>query len=293
MLKPFIFLSFLFLALPFFLPAQQANHIINQDSSLHSLLSNPNLSRDSILQSLLTENQLLNSGGKPVALSIEPRKQKSKEAIFYLLAGLLLFLAISRYLYSRYFSNLFRVFFNTSLRQSQLTDQLLQAKFPSLLFNFFFITSGGLFIYFLLLQNGWNREQMNWVKAGACILLLGLVYGIKFWVLKFTGWITGYRNVTNTYIFIFFLINKILGIFLVPFVILLALADISLVNPSILIALIIIGFFVLLRFIRSYSLIQTQLKISKLHFFLYIAGVEILPLLLIYKGLVILLNKNL
>ena len=64
--------------------------------------------------------------------------------MFYLIAGIVLLLAFFKYFNSRYFTNLFRVFFNTSLRQSQLTDQLLQAKLPSLLFNLFFILSGGI-----------------------------------------------------------------------------------------------------------------------------------------------------
>jgi hypothetical protein len=60
-----------------------------------------------------------------------------------------------------------------------------------------------------------------------------------------------------------------------------------------LISLMSIAIFLLLRFFRSYGLIQNQLKISKFHFFLYIIGLEILPLLLIYKGLMVYLTKNL
>jgi hypothetical protein len=40
-------------------------------------------------------------------------------------------------------------------------------------------------------------------------------------------------------------------------------------------------------------LLQNQLKISHFQFFLYIIGIEIMPLLLIYKGLMILLSNNL
>ena len=289
-MKRLIFLSFLILALPYLSAAQNADSIgLIKDSFHYSPLLKPVLAWDSILMG----NKLLNSSGEPVALTVKPKKENGMERVFYLLTGLLLFLASLRYFYSRYFSNLFRVFFNTSLRQSQLTDQLLQAKFPSLLFNLFFLFSGGLFIYFLLMHYGWIREKFSWTMIGGCIVFPGVVYFFKYCLLKFTGWVTGYREETNTYIFIFFLINKILGIFLVPFIILLAFADISLVNPSIVAALVIIGFFLLLRFIRSYSLLQNRVKVSRFHFFLYILGVEILPLLLISKGLVILLNKNL
>jgi len=56
------------------------------------------------------------------------------------------------------------------------------------------------------------------------------------------------------------------------------------------ISLLMIGLLLLLRFFRSHGLLQKQLKVSGFHFFLYIAGTEILPLLLIYKGLLILVS---
>ena len=127
---------------------------------------------------------------------------------------------------------------------------------------------------------------------GSSIGILGFIYFIKFCMLRFTGWLTGFREETKTYIFIFFLINKIIGIFLVPFIILMAFADMEIVKASILIALVITGLLILMRFFRSFGLLQNQLKVSSFHFLLYIMGIEILPLLLIYKALVILLNKN-
>jgi len=49
----------------------------------------------------------------------------------------------------------------------------------------------------------------------------------------------------------------------------------------------------LMRFFRSYGLIESSMKINRFHFFLYIIGVEVLPLFLIYRAATILLNKNL
>ncbi|MGF2411592.1 MAG: DUF4271 domain-containing protein, partial [Ferruginibacter sp.] len=133
----------------------------------------------------------------------------------------------------------------------------------------------------------------KWIMIGACILILGLIYIAKFSTLKFTGWVTGYREATDAYIFIIFLICKIIGILLIPFTVFMAFADPAVAITSALISLFIIGFLLLLRFFRSYGLLQNQLKVSRFHFFLYIAGVEVIPLLLIYKGLLLLLTKNL
>ena len=143
---------------------------------------------------------------------------------------------------------MFRVFFNTSLRQSQLTDQLLQAKLPSLLFNLFFVLSGALYVYIILRHYQMIPDENNRVLFFSSVIIVGLIYLVKFCTLKFTGWITGLTEVTNTYVFIIFLINKIIGIFLVPFIVILSFADLAIVKIAVLISLMSIGVFLLLRF---------------------------------------------
>ena len=239
------------------------------------------------------KNKLLNIDAAPVSFAVQFKKLRSKDDLFYLIAVIVLILGFLKYFYKRYFANLFRVFFNSSLRQNQLTDQLLQAKLPSLLFNLFFVISAGLYVYILLSWSHLISDDNKWILIFSSIALVGLIYFIKFCTLKFTGWITGLTEVTNTYIFVTFLINKIIGIFLVPFIIILSFSDTAIVKIAALISLMSIGIFVLLRFFRSYGLLQNQLKISKFHFMLYITGIEILPLLLIYKGLMLYLSKML
>jgi len=276
--------------------AQNADSVIIQiDSSQKSVQTDsvsfaPVISKRPVFQ---LRNKLLNSNAEPVSMSVQFKKTDNKDAFFYLVTGLLLLLAFFKYFYNRYFTNLFRVFFNTSLRQSQLTDQLLQAKLPSLLFNIFFIISGGIYLYILLLLYQRINADNNWIMILTSIALLGSIYLIKFFTLKFTGWVTGLKEITNTYIFVIFLINKIIGIFLVPFIIIFSFSDTAIVKIAIIISLMSIGILLLLRFFRSYGLLQNQLKISRFHFILYILGIELLPLLLIYKGLMIYLSKNL
>ncbi|MEP7256324.1 MAG: DUF4271 domain-containing protein [Ferruginibacter sp.] len=247
----------------------------------------------SIRPAFKLQNKLLNTDATPVSVSVQLKKGTDKDSLFYLITGIVLLLAFCKYLYSRYFTNLFRVFFNTSLRQSQLTDQLLQAKLPSLVFNLFFVISGGVYLYILLIHYHVINEENKWLMILSSIALLGLIYLVKFCTLKFTGWVTGLTDITNIYAFVIFLINKIIGIFLVPFIVILSFSDVEIVKIAGIISLMSIGIFLLLRFFRSYGLLQNQLKISRFHFILYIAGIELLPLLLIYKGLMVYLSKNL
>lgn len=251
------------------------------------------IATDSALNKILGKNIFLNSKGKPQAFIQSTRKPVSKDEVFFALAFIVLLFAILKVLYPRYFSNLFRVFFNTSLRQSQLTDQLLQAKLPSLFYNIFFILIGGWYLYLLLNFFGKTGNELNWQVLLTCAGGLITIYLAKFAILKFTGWITGFKQEADTYIFITFLINKIVAICLVPLIIIMAFSDRQLVDIAIVVSFIIIVLMVLMRFIRSYSLLQNRLKISRFHFFIYIVGIEIIPLLVIYKLALIFVSKNL
>ena len=244
------------------------------------------------IQGVIKENTLLSPSATPVSMVIKTRNLAARDNIFYLILIITAFLAFFRFFYTRYFNNLFRVFFNASLRQSQLTDQLLQAKLQSLFFNIVFILSGGTYVYLLLIYYNWVTPGSFWMTVLYCIASLAVIYIVKFISLKFTGWLTGYREVTNTYIFIIFLVNKILGILLLPFIILMAFSSSALVTGAVITSLLLTSLMFLLRFFRSYGLLEHQLKISRYHFFMYVLGVEIIPLLLIYKGLVLLLSKN-
>jgi hypothetical protein len=244
------------------------------------------------LEDILRDNMFITID-KPGPDRVKVKHHKNKDIIFYCIVGVLLFLGILKTTYARYFNNIFRVFFNTSLRQNQLTDQLLQAKLPSLMFNLFFIITAALYIYLLLNHFGKIDATRDWGVLMICMLCLMIIYMVKFCTLKFTGWVSGYEKEADIYIFIIFLINKIIGIFMVPVILVMAFSSMGFVKAVLLISYVIIGFMLLMRFFRSYGLLQDSLKINRFHFLLYVVGVEILPLFLIYRAAVILCSKNL
>ncbi len=287
-LKPVVLIIFiLFIRMGLF--AQGADSVLTAVDSSAKTVKQGYVQKVSVF---LNEDRFLNTKDEPVSMKNELRqKAVTQDVFFYLIAFLVLLLAFFKFFYAKYFNNLFRVFFNTSLRQSQLTDQLLQAKLPSLFFNVFFTMTAGLYIYFLLKHFGLLKNENVYYFIFLSFVSTVLIYFVKFITLKFTGWIVGYKDVTDTYIFIVFLINKILGIFLLPFVVVMAFAKSPLADPAVYISLILIGLMFLLRFFRSYGILQHRIKVSRFHFIIYLTGIEILPLLLIYKALMILLGK--
>jgi Domain of unknown function (DUF4271) len=246
----------------------------------------------SLLQKLIDDNQYLSSQKTPVLNIISYKKNENTAFPFYIMLGIVCFLAIIKFLYSRYFITLFKVFLNTSLKQSQLTDQLLQAKLPSLLYNILFVTVSGIYIYTLLNYYGLKTNYNDSILIGLSILAITIIYLCKYSSLKLTGWVTGNIEVTNSYAFIIFLINKIIGITLIPLLIIISFAKPDIAYAAVISSFLLIAFMFLLRFFRSYGALQHKLKISRFHFFIYIIGVEVLPLLVCYKALALFLSKN-
>lgn len=235
------------------------------------------------VRSELQKNDWFKSVSIPSTVQILERRIKDTDWIFYLFCGLLFILASLRILFNKYFNDLFRVFFNTSMRQRQIREQLQQAPLPSLLFNIFFVISGGIFIFFLLEHFNARIPLNRWIVIGLCIVGLAVIYLGKVLSLKLIGWVFGWEKGVETYLFIVFLVNKIIGILLLPFTVLLAFSPASFQNIIVTAALIGLLAVYMYRFIRAYASIRNELRISQLQFFLYICAFEVVPVLLIYR----------
>lgn len=280
--KAFLIATFLFFIVSLYSSAQVVNAPQPTTPATESLKQPTNN-----YNNLLDSNFIINSKSPAESLNSVPKAADNKQPFFYLIVFLFLVLGITRSLYSRYFNTLFRVFFNTSLRQNQLTDQLEQAKIPSLIFNIFFVTTAGLYSYFLLHYFYSNHEKLDWYVLFVCISAVAIAYLVKYLSLKFTGWVSNYGAETDKYIFIIFLLNKVIGIFLLPIISFMAFSTYQIASYAILISFIFIAILFIIRFFRSYSLLQNRLKISGFHFFLYIVALELLPIVLIYKAVIV------
>lgn len=246
---------------------------------------------DSVYLRLL-DNPFTRTKVKPIYLVIDERDRPSKDQVFYLICGLLLFLAFIKLVFSRYFKNVFRVFFQPSFRQKQTREQLLQNNLPSLLLNLFFIFSAGAYVSFLI-QYYHFTDIGFWTLLLYCTASLLVLYAGKFIFLSFTGWVFDFKEAANAYIFAVYLINKILGVILIPFILVIAFSQPFIINISITISLLLILLLYMYRYLVSYSPVRKELKVSVLHFLLYLFAFEILPLLLIYKTLIIYMDKSL
>ncbi len=250
------------------------------------------IAKTDVFHSVLENNIFLNIKGKPEALAITNKKPESSGDFFYIFLSLFLLLGLLRTIYSKYFTTIFRVFFNTSLRQSQLTDQLEQAALPSLLYNIFFVLSTGLYVYILFEHNNRIHGSVNWVYLGLSIMAVTICYLVKYISLIVIGWIINHQPEAKIYIFSIFLLNKIIGMVLLPFSMLIAFSTNKIANYAAVFSIFLLAVMLLTRFFRTYSLLQNRLKLKGIYFLFYIVSLEILPLLLIYKTVMVFFSIN-
>mgnify|MGYP001552060958 FL=1 len=240
---------------------------------------------------LLKSNAYLNFTDKPVRTREEKYRVRSYDALFYLLVGMLFFFAIVKLAFGKYLGNLLTLFFRVSMRHQQIREQVVQFPFPSILLNLLFVLSAGLYASFLLQFYHYADPDQFWSYFLYSALALTLIYLIKFIFLKITGWIFNIKKAAEAYLFIVFMTNKIIGIFLLPFLVILSFSSHLIAIISVTASLVMIGIFYFYRIVASFKSLRKEINISGLHFFLYLCAFEIAPLLLIYKVLLTYLEK--
>jgi len=245
----------------------------------------------SFWQHVLAINPSFNFTGKPVVEIYEVHHPNSKDGLFYLLVAILFYFALVRIFFEKYFNNLMTLFFRVSLRQQQIREQVLQTPLPSLLLNILFVISGGLFGCYLLRYSSIGQGIRFWVLYLFCMAALAAIYLVKFLVLKFVGWVFSISRATDIYIFVVFLVNKMLGIFLLPFLILITFSGDQVREVLITISLAMIFVMWAYRILAGYRPVRNEIKLAPIYFFLYLCAFEIAPLLLIYKVLLTYLEK--
>ena len=220
------------------------------------------------------------------------RKSSGEDVFFYVLAGLLLIIGLIRGAFPKYFADMFSLFFRVTFRQQSIRDQLLQSALPSLLLNLVFFISGGIFLTLLSQYYGWKTTQGFGYSLLFWSGLLLAVYGLKLIVMQSLSWLFHLREAGNTYSFVVFLMNKVMGVLLLPFIILIGLGPVEWRPVIVTLALVsLIGLF-LYRYLISYPSVKNTVKLNQFHFIIYLWALEIVPLLLLYKGLALQLSKT-
>jgi hypothetical protein len=232
---------------------------------------------------ILARHPYFNFSAKALTLRSEKKEFHGKELLFYVIIALVIIFALLKLTFAKYFTDLFRVFFRTTMKQRQIKEQLMQTPLPSLVFNVFFVASAGLYINFQLHYFNFAPVDNFWLMYLYCCAGLSVIYLVKFVGLLICGWLFNMQKAADAYIFIVFIINKVIGVSLLPFIALLAFADGVLYSVALVLSWCCVGGLILYRFILGFAAIRNEVRFNLFHFFLYLCAFEVAPLLLIYK----------
>ncbi len=224
---------------------------------------------------------------KPIVSAYSPlREYTSRSADFYMLLFLCLVLGLIRFSDPRYFIMLWKAFWNPTLSNRQLKEQLQGAGIQNVLMNLFFTMSAGAYIYYIVRLFA-PHHHMSSIPASLLLLMMVggmiVIYVGKYLAVQFSGWAFNVESITEHYIFNVFLINKILAVVLIPFVILLAFADPIWAGPLVVVSLVAVVILLVNRYIRSWQVFGSFFQFSKFHFFTYLCASELLPLAVLMK----------
>lgn len=222
-------------------------------------------------------------GKNPTYHIVQEHKSQSQNELFYTILFTMALLGFIRVAFPRYLTVLFAQFFQTAWRKKTIRDQSVQQSLPSLLANLLFIISGGVYAALIVAQKQWIQQPF-WQLLLYCTMLLVAVYAGKFLFIVFSGWAFNIREAANQYIFIVYLGNKMLGIFLLPFIAVVAFSGGNIATIATTISIALLMGILCYRYFISLGAMSNSLKINPLHFFLYLCTIEVLPLLLIYKA---------
>jgi hypothetical protein len=218
---------------------------------------------------------------KPSFRINELRIAPNYDGRFYLIIGMLFYLAFIKVTFPKYFSNVFQLIFQSPVRQKQTREQLQQNNLASLFSNILFILNASIFVSLIAVKNAWVDVSLYACIAYSAAIFAGL-YLFKFLFLWFSGWLFSQTEAIGNYSFIVFLTNKVMGVFLIPVILLLAFSPLSVQDFAYNSAIIVISILFVYRYLVSFSIVRASLKVSAFHFFLYLCTCEVLPMLVLY-----------
>lgn len=233
----------------------------------------------------IAQNPYLPLNQPPVFMLVDYKDKKSKDALFYTVLFLVFMLGFIKNVFPKYFQNLFRLFFQTSLRQKQTKDQLEQDGQASLLINLFFLLSAGLFITLMIQHYRW-LDMPYWILYAYSTAVLAIIYFGKYLFVSFAGWVFNNSQSASSYLFLVAVVNRIMGVVLLPLIVVMAFAEAPIAIIALTISFGVVTLLFFYRYIVSFGILRSELQVNPFHFFLYLCAVEILPMALIYKLLV-------
>ena len=210
-------------------------------------------------------------------------KESRKSFIFILMMTLLVLIAILFTLFREVVNRTWKAFLNEKMLNQLHREQGVLPDGPFMILYGLFFTTSGIFTFFLLDYLKVLPYEGNWINLYACIGSILAIFLFKHFLLTFVGWLFPIHIVSSTYNFSIVIFNIIIGLILVPFIVLLAYGPSDLLKILFYLAGGTIVCIFLFQQLRALFLSGKYLTANKFHFFLYLCTIEIAPVIVLIK----------
>ena len=198
---------------------------------------------------------------------------------------MMVFLALEVTLFKSLINTVYRAFMNDNILKLLHREQRDIIAFPYLLLYIFFFINFGIFIFLAFYNFGFVPKSLSILLY--CIGGTGLLFFLKHILLKIIEIIFPVQKEIKQYSFSLVVFSSILGFALVPFNIIIAFAAAPIAKVALyggMLTIFGIGVFCILR---GLFLASKYLSFHKFHFFMYLCTVEIAPVLVVVKLLLL------
>ncbi len=207
----------------------------------------------------------------------------SSRFLFWILVAMFSFLTFSIAFKRGVVAKAWRGFLNdNALTLAQREASGLVGSTPYYLLYISFVLNAGLFI-FLVIRYFQNEAFNNVAFLLLCLIGAAGIFLFKHFVLRLVGWLFPVHNEVRRYNFLIIIFNCVLGLFLVPFNLMLAFASPDFKGLLVFWTLGLVAIFYVYRALRSSSIGLKILANDQFHFLLYLCTVEVAPVLLLVK----------
>jgi len=207
---------------------------------------------------------------------------------FYFILVLIAIIGLIRYFEPQYLSDLFRSLISPPHSGLTNKEKTQSASFLSFCLNIFFTISVAVYVFYLLdfIAPNYVSDSHKTFLIPILAFTFMMIYLGKYLVIKFSGWAFRIEDITERYLYNVFVLNKVLGIILLPFVVVIAFGNVVFEQTAQYISIALIWLMFLYRYVRSWQVFGTFFRYSKFHFFTYLCASELLPLAVLMKLLV-------
>lgn len=212
--------------------------------------------------------------------------------LFTVVILLFLLLVILVTLFRSIPGRVYRAFLNDNLLSQLHREQGSIVSPPYFLFYLFFFFNAGFFLYLLAWYYKIPVVDGHWLSFLALAGGLAALFAGKHLLMKILEAVLPAKKELRLYSFTIIIFSIALGILLIPFNLLIAYGPKEAVPGVITLSLVMLGLVMGFRFVRGIFIGGRLLAANLFHFLLYICTVEIAPVLIIAKAVMLVVAKN-